>query len=94
VLTYLLAIIAAVPVGIVVASYGRHNPPFWVTAMGYVTEFISGCLAGPFLTIAMSLVYYDQRVRKEGFDLQLMLAAVDGAPAPSQGAAAAPSFGQ
>jgi hypothetical protein len=34
-------------------------------------------------TIALSLVYYDERVRKEAFDLQLMMMTLDAtAPAP------------
>jgi hypothetical protein len=32
---------------------------------------------GPIGTIAFSLVYYDQRVRKEAFDLQLMMSTLD-----------------
>ena len=43
--------------------------------------FVAGVLVGPLATVAMSLVYYDERVRKEAFDLQLMMAALDGAPA-------------
>jgi len=42
-----------------------------------VGTFISQCLVGPIGTIAFSLVYYDQRVRKEAFDLQLMMSALD-----------------
>jgi hypothetical protein len=32
---------------------------------------------GPLVTIAFSLVYYDERVRKEAFDLQLMMTTLD-----------------
>jgi len=44
-------------------------------------------LIGPVLTIGISLLYYDERVRKEAFDLQLMMDALEGgapavAPAP------------
>jgi hypothetical protein len=39
--------------------------------------FISTCLVGPLATIAFSLVYYDERVRKEAFDLQLMMTTLD-----------------
>lgn len=51
-----------------------------------VATFISECLVGPLATIAFSLVYYDERVRKEAFDLQLMMTTLDapalqGAPA-------------
>jgi hypothetical protein len=49
--------------------------------------FLAGALAGPIATIALSLVYFDQRVRKEAFDLQLMMAAVDGTPPPGAQAA-------
>jgi MFS family permease len=42
-----------------------------------VGTFISQCLVGPIGTIAFSLVYYDQRVRKEAFDLQLMMSTLD-----------------
>jgi hypothetical protein len=34
-------------------------------------------LVGPLATIVFSLLYYDERVRKEAFDLQLMMQALD-----------------
>lgn len=40
--------------------------------------FFSASLLGPLLTIAFTLIYYDQRVRKEGFDLQLMMSTLEG----------------
>lgn len=54
--------------------------------------FIASTLSFPISNIAYSLFYYDQRVRKEAFDLQLMMEAVGQAP-PGQRAAAAPSIG-
>ena len=36
-------------------------------------SFFAGVLAGPISTIAVALVYYDQRIRKEAFDLQWMM---------------------
>jgi hypothetical protein len=39
--------------------------------------FASGSLTSPLATIGISLLYYDERVRKEAFDLQLMLASLD-----------------
>ena len=41
-----------------------------------LADFVGASLAGPIATIALVLVYYDQRVRKEAFDLQLMMEAV------------------
>ncbi len=42
-----------------------------------VTGFLSGTLTAPLITIAMSLLYYDERVRKEAFDLHVMMANLD-----------------
>jgi hypothetical protein len=47
-----------------------------------VATFVSRSLVGALGTIALSLVYYDQRVRKEAFDLQLMMMTLD-TPPPS-----------
>lgn len=56
------------------------------TIFGYAAGFVAGSLTGPLVTIGISLVYYDERVRKEAFDLQLMMSAIDAqastAPAP------------
>ena len=46
---------------------------FWT----YLGSFLGRTLAGPIATIAIALVYYDQRVRKEAFDLQLMMQSLE-----------------
>jgi len=38
-----------------------------------IGAFAGASLAGPLLTIALTLAYYDARVRKEALDLELML---------------------
>lgn len=43
----------------------------------YIASLISGSLTSPLATIGMSLLYYDERIRKEAFDLQWMLATLD-----------------
>jgi hypothetical protein len=63
----------------------QHAGAGWQVA-SLVATFVSQCLVGPLATIAFSLVYYDERVRKEAFDLQLMMTTIDapalqGAPA-------------
>jgi hypothetical protein len=50
--------------------------------------FLSTTLVGALGTIALTLIYYDQRIRKEGFDLQLMMSTLE---AGGQAAAAAPA---
>jgi uncharacterized membrane protein len=49
----------------------------------YVASFVVGSITGPLATIGLSLLYYDERVRKEAFDLQLMLLSLDVPGAPS-----------
>ena len=61
------------------------------TAWIYIANFLSGAIAGPVTTIALVLVYYDQRVRKEAFDLQHMMETM-GQPSPVQAATAAPGL--
>lgn len=53
----------------------------WQAAL-LVSTFVSECLVGPLATIAFSLVYYDERVRKEAFDLQLMMTTLDAPTLP------------
>jgi hypothetical protein len=54
----------------------HHVAVGWQVA-SLVATFLSVCLVGPLATIAFSLVYFDERVRKEAFDLQLMMSTLD-----------------
>lgn len=51
---------------------GLHLGP-GLMAWTYASDFIGALIAGPIAAIAMALVYYDERVRKEAFDLQVMM---------------------
>ncbi len=59
-----------------------------VHAMQAIASFLGTSLVGSLGTIALTLVYYDLRVRKEGFDLQLMMARLQ---PNTQAAAATPN---
>jgi hypothetical protein len=48
----------------------------------YLAGFVAGILTGPLATIGIAIVYYDERVRKEAFDLQFMMSSLD-STAPS-----------
>lgn len=90
VLVVVVSLICQVPLGIVIALIGRRDPAAMlglVTAVSAIGTFISTSLVGPLATIAITLIYYDQRVRKEGFDLQLMMANLQ-QPVGAQAAAA------
>jgi hypothetical protein len=61
-----------------VALFVRHV--FLATIWQLLASFVASSLAFPIGTIAISLLYYDQRIRKEAFDLQLMMEAVGPLP--------------
>ena len=57
----------------------------------YLAGFVAGSITGPLATIGLSLLYYDERVRKEAFDLQLMMSSLDAAGVPGATPAPAPA---
>lgn len=50
---------------------------FWLNLAGGVLGTIGTTLTAPFMVIGLALIYYDARIREEGFDLELSLAALD-----------------
>ncbi|HXW16775.1 MAG TPA: glycerophosphoryl diester phosphodiesterase membrane domain-containing protein [Candidatus Acidoferrales bacterium] len=58
----------------------KNSPEMVLVYLGLtqVGAFIGNVLVTPVMTIASSILYYDLRVRKEAFDLQLMLAPLAG----------------
>ncbi|HEV2492366.1 MAG TPA: hypothetical protein VG204_04765 [Terriglobia bacterium] len=64
--------------------------PIWLRVPQAVMGGAGGALSGPFLMIALALAYYDTRVRKEGFDLQLLMGNLDQASQAPTPAAAVP----
>ncbi len=88
-LLYIVILYAAlflfnIPFGIGMAS-AAHDPAMlrvW-TALMQVGNFVATVLVTPVFTIAASIFYFDLRVRKEAFDLQLMMnPQAAGVPAP------------
>jgi hypothetical protein len=84
VLTYVVAILLQLPVlfSTISATMARRQPSIGVTAYSYVAGFVSQVIVGPIGTISASLMYYNLRVRKEGFDIQHLLGSLDSAPRP------------
>jgi hypothetical protein len=84
ILTWVISIVTAL-VSLAVAAVFRSA---MVTSMASaLAAFVAGALTGPLATIGMSLLYFDERVRKEAFDLQLMMASLDGGGAPAAASA-------
>lgn len=78
ILSIAIAFLIEWPIGMVVAALGQKSAASaGAQVASAVADYIAQCLAGPLATIAFSLLYYDQRVRKEAFDLQHMMETLD-----------------
>ena len=67
-----------IPAILLAEALSRHGQvPLWLNALSDLGEFVVGCVVRPLLTIAFSIAYYDERVRKEALDMQFMMAAID-----------------
>jgi len=91
IISLLLSWVLSIPylVGIALLASRKQTTMFMPLVMWqYVAEFLARTLAGPVATIAVALIYYDQRVRREAFDLQLMMQSIGPPPMQSYGAAA------
>ena len=53
------------------------HAPQLISALEALASFLTLVLTMPLATVAMSLVYYDERVRKEGYDLQVLIAGLE-----------------
>lgn len=74
VLVYAAAFLLVVPftAAMTLSSKDPAMVQMWL-ALSQVGDFVATVLVGPFLTIAAAVFYFDLRVRKEAFDLQVMM---------------------
>jgi hypothetical protein len=90
-LIYLLAVSLQYGVGLMfqmpflvltaVTAKQSHLMLLW-TVLGQVGGLLGGILVAPVHTIGFALFYYDLRIRKEAFDLQMMMQAIGADPVP------------
>ena len=73
-LLYAAIFLFMMPFG-VLAAFSAKDPSMlrWTMAVMQVGNFFAAVLVSPFILIATSVFYYDLRVRKEAFDLQVMM---------------------
>jgi hypothetical protein len=84
VILYAALFLFDIPFGIAMQSAAKDPAMLRVwTALMQVGNFVATVLVTPVITIATSIFYFDLRVRKEAFDLQLMMNPLGGGvPAP------------
>ncbi len=86
-LQYAAAAMFQLPFTILAVVVGEQSPAGLVfQVLAQFGASITGILITPLAAIALALIYYDERVRKEGFDLQYMMAALDSGAPPAPGA--------
>ena len=76
-----LVVVFSVPF-VVVSALAKGQAAVKWQILQQFGSFLAGTICTPISIIATSLVYYDQRVRKEAFDLTLMMEAIGQAPPP------------
>ena len=94
IIAYVSLIIFQGPFYVAILMTARHGQPaVWLLSLSSISGAIGQALSAPLIMIGLVLLYYDIRVRKEAFDLQLMMSLVDqgGAQPASAAPAAAPS---
>jgi hypothetical protein len=92
ILTWIFSFVLALALGLPGQLYGMfmQNKAFVLgVVLQHLGEFVAGVVANPISSIAIALIYYDQRIRKEAFDLHLMMEAV-GQQSPQSVAITAP----
>jgi hypothetical protein len=84
VLTYVVTAILQLPAMVfsVSAALAKQQPSLAVSAYSYIAQFVSQVIVGPVGTISIVLMYYNLRVKKEGFDIQHLMNSLDNVPRP------------
>jgi len=100
VVSIVIDVIVLIGVGLITYFAHSHAPLLLVVAqiLNFAASFAIQTLIAPVSVIALVLFYYDQRVRTEGYDIELMMeqAGLSAQPAPSAAPAesAPPAPGQ
>jgi hypothetical protein len=64
----------------------RHKGmiPLWMSVLQQFLAFLTNTFVGPIYATGFTLFYFDQRVRKEGFDIEHMMQAAGMVPSPAE----------
>jgi hypothetical protein len=74
----------------VIAMRARGSEALVTHAISLAVAFLTGTLVGPIGAIAVCLFYIDERVRREGFDIEWMMSRIAPAVAPTEPSAGLP----
>ena len=95
-----LGLLLITQAGFFVVGYKNHGAlSFGVSVLQQLVAFCTNTFVGPIYATGLTLFYYDQRIRKEGYDIEWMMEAAGMAPPRPEAAppgtelAAAPAGG-
>jgi hypothetical protein len=76
--------LAALTQGFFILAGIRHKGmlPLWMSVLQQLLAFLTNTFVGPIYATGFTLFYFDQRIRKEGFDIEHMMQAAGMMPAP------------
>ncbi len=84
--TILASIISAVISGVLVAAALTSDSTLATVVANFVSSVAAGAITTPFIAAVTIVLYFDLRVRKEGFDLSLLAARLGEGREPGAGA--------
>ena len=72
---FLLGALLGFPFLFFAIKHPGHQVPLALLALQQVAAFFTNTFIGPIYSTGLTLFYYDQRVRKEGYDIEMMMQA-------------------
>ena len=74
--------LAALTQGFFIIAGIKHKGmlPLWMSVLQQVLAFLTNTFVGPIYATGFTLFYFDQRIRKEGFDIEHMMTAAGMTP--------------
>jgi uncharacterized membrane protein len=85
-----LAMLTQVFFIVAVINQPGHILPAWMQALQQIVNFFTETFLGPIWATGIALFYFDQRVRREGYDIEWMMQAAGMVVAPPAAPEAAP----
>ena len=71
-----IGLVVLAQVFFIVAAVKSHGVlPLWVRVLQQFVGFLTNSFIGPMYATGLTLFYYDQRIRKEGYDIEWMMQA-------------------
>ena len=87
---FVLALLLGFPIVVFGLKHPGHALPLGWLALSELAGFITNTFIGPIYSTGLTLFYYDQRIRKEGFDIEWMMQAAGLVPQQANSGFASP----